>query len=346
MKRLLASTAILLVAASPLAAQSEMSAFMETSEMTDMTASDLIGQRLYVDEVEMTSGDTTTMEMRGEWDDVGEIGDLLVSQEGEIKAALLDIGGFLGIGERRIAVNMGELRFLTDQDDPTQVFIAVTGTQESLEGAPEFLTAEEMQAEMEAETAATETEAGATTEPLVGGTTTAVENNAGMTADEPVEVEVVEGEEPVEGEMVEGEAAMEPVEGEAAMEPVEGEMVEGEAAEMEPMSDDLMLTRPAIEREGYMEVTQEELTAEMLTGAAVYGMEDESIGEVSDLVMGEDGQVSEAVIDVGGFLGMGENPVAVSFDEMQIIRDEAGEDVRVYIEASQEKLEQRPTYEN
>lgn len=339
MKRLLASTAILLVATSPLAAQSEMSAFMDTSEMTDMTASDLIGQRLYVDEVEMTSGDTTNIEMRGEWDDVGEIGDLLISQEGEVKAALLDIGGFLGIGERRIAVNMDELRFLTDQDDPTQVFIAMTGTQESLEGAPEFLTAQEMQAEMEAETAATETET--TTEPLVGGTTTAVENNAGMTADEPVEVEVVEGEEPVEGEMVEGEAAMEPVEGEAAMEPVEGE-----AAEMEPMSDDLMLTRPGIEREGYMEVTQEELTAEMLTGAAVYGMEDESIGEVSDLVMGEDGQVSEAVVDVGGFLGMGEHPVAISFDEMQIIRDEAGEDVRVYIEASQEKLEQRPTYEN
>lgn len=330
MKRLLASTAILLVATSPLAAQSEMSAFMDTSEMTDMTASDLIGQRLYVDEVEMTSGDTTNIEMRGEWDDVGEIGDLLISQEGEVKAALLDIGGFLGIGERRIAVNMDELRFLTDQDDPTQVFIAMTGTQESLEGAPEFLTAQEMQAEMEAETAATETET--TTEPLVGGTTTAVENNAGMTADEPVEVEVVEGEEPVEGEMVEGEAAMEPV--------------EGEAAEMEPMSDDLMLTRPGIEREGYMEVTQEELTAEMLTGAAVYGMEDESIGEVSDLVMGEDGQVSEAVVDVGGFLGMGEHPVAISFDEMQIIRDEAGEDVRVYIEASQEKLEQRPTYEN
>ena len=313
MKRLLASTAILLVGAGPLAAQTM---FMETSEITDMTASELIGQRLYVDEMEMTSGDTTTAEMRTEWDDVGEIGDLLITQEGEIKAALLDIGGFLGIGERTVAVDMNELRFLTDQDDPTSVFIAVTGTQESLENAPEFRSAEDMAVE----TAATETEA--TTEPLVGdgtapvaGDTTAVENNAEMTTDEPVEVEVVEGEEP-------------------EVEPV-----------MEPMDESLMLTRPMMEREGYMEVTQEELTAEMLTGAAVYGMEDESIGEISDLVMGDGGQVSEAVVDVGGFLGMGEHPVAISFDEMQIIRDEAGTDVRVYIEASQEKLEQRPAYE-
>ena len=38
-----------------------------------------------------------------DWDDIGEISDLVLSQDGQVKAVLTDIGGFLGLGERDMA---------------------------------------------------------------------------------------------------------------------------------------------------------------------------------------------------------------------------------------------------
>ena len=41
----------------------------------------------------------------------------------------------------------------------------------------------------------------------------------------------------------------------------------------------------------------------------------QSIGDINDLVVAEDGSIEAVVIGVGGFLGMGEKSVAVPFDE-------------------------------
>lgn len=101
-------------------------------------ASDLIGMRLYVTQTKM---DVTTPVDAGsavEWDDVGQIGDLLVSSDGSLEAVLLDIGGFLGIGERQVAVDWSALRPVVEDDDPDEVFLTINSTQEALENAPEF----------------------------------------------------------------------------------------------------------------------------------------------------------------------------------------------------------------
>ena len=96
---------------------------------------------------------------------------------------------------------------------------------------------------------------------------------------------------------------------------VEGEMNEAEmAAEgaMDNAERDLLVA-PEIEREGFGSVEMNELTTEDLTGTRVYGPEDEDVGEISELILSEDGkQIEKAVIDVGGFLGMGEHSVAVT----------------------------------
>jgi sporulation protein YlmC with PRC-barrel domain len=106
----------------------------------------------------------------------------------------------------------------------------------------------------------------------------------------------------------------------------------------------MMGTRPAFEREGYTDADYAALTAEDLQGAAVYDGNDENVGSVEELVLAADGAIEEAVLDVGGFLGIGAHSVAIPFDEMQVMTNAGGDDVRVYIDQTREQLEQRPEY--
>lgn len=68
-----------------------------------------------------------------EGQDLGEIGDLVLSEEGEIEAAVIDVGGFLGIGERQVTVDWNKVRMSTETDQ-----IVVNMTREELEAAPEY----------------------------------------------------------------------------------------------------------------------------------------------------------------------------------------------------------------
>ncbi|WP_245434275.1 PRC-barrel domain-containing protein [Pseudolabrys taiwanensis] len=57
-----------------------------------------------------------------------------------------------------------------------------------------------------------------------------------------------------------------------------------------------------------------------LVGASVYGPDNQSIGEISDVIVDGTGKVKAAVIGVGGFLGVGQKDVAVPFDALSITR--------------------------
>lgn len=65
-----------------------------------------------------------------------------------------------------------------------------------------------------------------------------------------------------------------------------------------------------------------EKTAALLEGATVYGADDHKIGTVHH-VHG-DGATGNAIIDVGGFLGMGAKPVSVPLSQLDVMRDEHG----------------------
>jgi hypothetical protein len=71
----------------------------------------------------------------------------------------------------------------------------------------------------------------------------------------------------------------------------------------------------------------------------------ETIGEVNDLIVGNDGNVDAALIGVGGFLGVGEKNVAVSFDDLKMGLDKDGDRV-VVLETTREELEAAPAFEN
>ena len=52
-------------------------------------------------------------------------------------------------------------------------------------------------------------------------------------------------------------------------------------------------------------------------GHDVHNEHNEKIGDIRDLIMTADGQISHYIIGVGGFLGLGEHDVAIAFQEIQ-----------------------------
>jgi sporulation protein YlmC with PRC-barrel domain len=59
--------------------------------------------------------------------------------------------------------------------------------------------------------------------------------------------------------------------------------------------------------------------ASKLIGASVYNDRNERIGKIEDMLVSPDGKLSVAVIDVGGFLGIGKHRVAIPVDQFSDI---------------------------
>ena len=66
-----------------------------------------------------------------------------------------------------------------------------------------------------------------------------------------------------------------------------------------------------------------DLTETNLLAAVVYGADDEKIGTVSH-VHGM-GAATQVIVDVGGFLGIGAKPVTLTTNQLNFMRDEAGD---------------------
>ena len=78
--------------------------------------------------------------------------------------------------------------------------------------------------------------------------------------------------------------------------------------------------RPTFEREGFTTADYDKLTAEELEDAPVYDANDENIGTLEELILSPDGKIEQAIVDVGGFLGMGERRIGA------LVRRDAGDD--------------------
>ncbi len=149
---------------------------------------------------------------------------------------------------------------------------------------------------------------------------------------------------PAETDMAEADQQPSEDTGMAQADMAEGDLVtEGEATDQTAQADQTA-NRPALQREGYAMAEADQIVAEELDGHTVYGMNDEDIGDISELVLSSDGQVENVIIDVGGFLGLGEKPVMVDFDQLAVMREEGGDDIRVYIDSTQDELEQMERY--
>jgi hypothetical protein len=70
-------------------------------------------------------------------ENMGRIVDIIVDRAGQVRAAVIDFGGFLGVGSRKIAVDWNALRFSPDGGKKLDV-ITLELTRDQVKGAPEY----------------------------------------------------------------------------------------------------------------------------------------------------------------------------------------------------------------
>ena len=267
----------------------DVAGFLSMRGPSDLFASDLMGHDVYArrapaagaaqtgvqpDRSQAGMGEMARMN-RSELDGmdlIGQVNEIILSGQGEMRALVIGVGGFLGMGERDVAVTMDQVRFAVDAEDPSQMLIVLATAADRLQDSPVY--------------------------------------------------------------------------DRSAARPDQALRTEGADATRTAAADSERTPFPApqIEREGYNRVVVTDVSSEMLTGATVYGVNDNSIGEIDDLIIDDAGAITEVIIDFGGFLGFGTSQVSVGFDELTILSRATGGDVRVYVDATKEQIQARPQY--
>lgn len=461
MKRLMTTAAMALVIGTGAYAQSNDSSFIDYSAQAEaqgqLFASDLIGSRVYATEQKVDANATVEPGAQNEWDDIGEINDIILSKDGSVQAVIVGVGGFLGIGERDVAVSMDQINMVKDGEEADDYFLVINASRNQIENAPAYepKTAGEEAADAgnaasgdgqmatggdqmasgdaAATGAATGAAAGASTDMAASDTanadaTASTDGNTDMAAGDNANMDAnasTEGEtDMASGDDAGGDSAMKADEqtdmasgdaantdatastegdtqmaagdtkaatdeamsadsstetadatasGDAAATADTGEQTDMAAddsnTEMkdtaaaggdEVASDNAMDSEngdqmasgdaqvqaaPDVQREGYVRADAGEITADELDGSNVYGTDDKSVGEIDKLLLNDQGEVDRVVINVGGFLGLGEKPIAVPFDKLTLLQQDGGDDVRVYIDATEDALKAQPRYE-
>ncbi|RVV97754.1 hypothetical protein EKE94_09700 [Mesobaculum littorinae] len=106
---------------------------------------------------------------------VGDINNFIINFDGTVEGVVIGVGGFLGIGEKLVAIEIDSIEVVEDENGDLR--LVTSSTQEDLENAPEFVTAEEQ--EQEAEQNAMQNDPAATGDMGATGTAT----GTGMAAD-------------------------------------------------------------------------------------------------------------------------------------------------------------------
>lgn len=258
MKALMLCTAMAAVLGTAASAQELFRAEMDP---VAIAASDFIGKRVYAAEAAVDADEYAGVQEG--WNDIGEINDVILTRDGKIDAVLVDIGGFLGMGERQVALGMENIRFVSDSataEDLSDYFVVVNANRSLLEGAPEYMRT---------------------------GAMPATTDGAATAAD---------------GTVATGTRAV----------------------------------------DGYADVETGAVTSEQLMGVRVYGANDEDVGEISNLVLDDKGTLAQVIVDIGGFLGMGEKPVAIDVTKLQILKANDTGALRAYVQMTQDELKTLP----
>lgn len=93
---------------------------------------------------------------------IGTISGLLFDDQDKIVAAIADVGGFLGIGGKTVAISWDQLDKSVNPDDADEIVFATLLSRNEIEAAPEFVSQEERRDEAERESRRSGTRAPAT----------------------------------------------------------------------------------------------------------------------------------------------------------------------------------------
>ncbi|GHA28141.1 hypothetical protein GCM10007989_25190 [Devosia pacifica] len=210
---------------------------------------------------------------------IGTVEDLVIGPLGDVSAAIVDVGAYLGVSSKFVAIDFQDLS-RTPVSDGTTRWVLET-TRDSLAGAPEFQWPQTSDASPQVPDTPAEEQ-----QQMVGE-----EEQTGQTIDPTMTTDQAENAAP-------------------------GLEESGAAVDPQP---------------------------EELRGMGVYGVNDEPIGTINEVLADPNGQIDALVIDVGGFLGLGAKPVAVAYENLSFGADITG-DRYLYLNTSRQALEAQPTY--
>lgn len=91
---------------------------------------DQVAASNYIDQDVYTTGDKS----------IGKINDLIMQKDGTVVAAVIGVGGFLGMGEKNVAVPISKITVTRDAKEPATLHLTTTETADSLKTAPAFKT--------------------------------------------------------------------------------------------------------------------------------------------------------------------------------------------------------------
>lgn len=198
---------------------------------------------------------------------IGQIRDVVLNPEGRAESAVIAVGGFLGVGEKEVAVGLDQLSWVEKPDKKR--WLVITTSKEELEKAPAY-------------------------------------DRSVLLTD-------------------------------GASDPAKAPEPSISSTEQEAKKS------PAKLRSALKAVPSSAMSADKLIGSVVYGPEDETLGSVGDALMTPDGQIEAFVVDVGGFLGLGKKPIAVSIENLDLLADDSGK-ISVFTPFTKKELEAHPAY--
>lgn len=253
--------------AAPAPMETTPSTLQATTPADGYLASHIIGQKIYNGSAEGS-------------ENIGKVNDIVLNADGKVDELVVGVGGFLGIGEKDVAVAFSDASW-TAKDGGNWLVIATT--KEQLEALPTF-------------------------------DRRAYEAAPGVAATEPVA-------------------------------PAPDQMAQNAPVPATPdaMAPDQTKTS-AIDKSTLKAMPSGDVRAEELVGTVVYGADDANVGEIGDLVLTADGKIDAYIIDVGGFLGMGEKKVAVGGDNLVFMIDSNGKKY-LYTTFTKDQLNAHPAFD-
>jgi hypothetical protein len=129
------------------------SAVTDTTVIAPRTPVDILAGYTVVDSDQLVSRIINAPVYTSAGDDaeqLGTINDLILNENGEVAAVVLGVGGFLGLGEKQVAVDFAALQYVVATDS-TKRFVLET-TVENLTAAPDFQVVEDASPDTDATT--------------------------------------------------------------------------------------------------------------------------------------------------------------------------------------------------
>ena len=321
-------------AADPAAPSEAMPADQAQVERADgMLASNLIGETVY-----NGSGDDA--------ENIGEVKDIVMTDDGNAEAVVIGVGGFLGIGEKNVSVEYDKVEW-AERDGDRWIVIAGT-TKEDLEALPDFdRSAYDPAPAMASDVTAPAANDSTAMAPAGGAATTAPATND--TAAAPAETDATTNTAannttvaPADGDAASTDTAAAPAGSSTTGNNANSDTAAAPAANDNASTDTTQTG--AIDKSTLTETASTDIRAEELVGTTVYGANDEDVGEIGDVILSQDGKVDSVIVDVGGFLGMGEKEVAVGLDNISFMTDADGNNY-LYTNFTKEQLEAQTAYD-